>query len=112
MDTHKAARFGFLAASNSCVTNIAVDFATGGNAAIYYGRGSARQKKKDLDGALADYNKTIELDPKHALAYANRGVVKALQQKPGAVADFDKAFSLDPSLRATYRQFSEKRRKP
>jgi predicted alpha-1,6-mannanase (GH76 family) len=34
LDTHKAARFGFLAAVNSCVTNIAMDFGTGGNAAF------------------------------------------------------------------------------
>jgi predicted alpha-1,6-mannanase (GH76 family) len=32
IDTHYAARFGVLAASNSCVTNIQVDFATSGNA--------------------------------------------------------------------------------
>jgi predicted alpha-1,6-mannanase (GH76 family) len=32
LDTHTAARFGYLAASNSCVTNIAMDFATSGNA--------------------------------------------------------------------------------
>jgi predicted alpha-1,6-mannanase (GH76 family) len=32
VDTHKAARFGFLATSNSCVTNINVDFSTTGNA--------------------------------------------------------------------------------
>ncbi|MFO1513704.1 MAG: LamG-like jellyroll fold domain-containing protein [Verrucomicrobiota bacterium] len=34
VDTHTSARFGILAASNSCVTNIAVDFATSGNAAF------------------------------------------------------------------------------
>ena len=34
LDTHKSARFGMLAASGSCVTNIAVDFATSGNAAF------------------------------------------------------------------------------
>ncbi len=32
LDTHYAARFGLLAASNSCVTNIAVDFSSSGNA--------------------------------------------------------------------------------
>jgi Concanavalin A-like lectin/glucanases superfamily/Bacterial Ig domain/Immunoglobulin domain/Immunoglobulin I-set domain len=32
IDTHKSARFGFLATSNSCVTNIIADFATTGNA--------------------------------------------------------------------------------
>jgi len=31
LDTHKAARFGSLATSGSCVTNIAVDFAASGN---------------------------------------------------------------------------------
>jgi hypothetical protein len=34
VDTHPAARFGFLATTNSCVTNITVDFATTGNAAF------------------------------------------------------------------------------
>ena len=32
VDPHKSARFGCLAASNSCVTNVNVDFATSGNA--------------------------------------------------------------------------------
>lgn len=34
LDTHTAARFGSVAASNSCVTNITMDFATTGNAAF------------------------------------------------------------------------------
>jgi len=82
------------------------------DAAIYYGRGSARQKKKDFAGALADYTKTISIDPRHALAYANRGVVKSLQKMSDADADFEMAFRLDPSLKTTYREFSEKRRRP
>ena len=80
--------------------------------AIYYGRGSASQKKKDLQGALTDYTKAIQIDPKHALAYANRAVVKVLLKKPDASADFETAFRLDPSLRTSYREFYEKRRKP
>jgi predicted alpha-1,6-mannanase (GH76 family) len=32
VDTHKSARFGFLASTDSCVTNISADFATTGNA--------------------------------------------------------------------------------
>lgn len=82
------------------------------DASIFYGRGTARQKKNDLDGALADYTKAIELDQTHALAYANRGVVKVLLQKSDASADFEMAFRLAPSLKATYNQFYEKRRKP
>lgn len=34
VDTHKAARFGSLATTNSCVTNINLDFATSGNGAF------------------------------------------------------------------------------
>jgi tetratricopeptide (TPR) repeat protein len=82
------------------------------DASIFYERGTARQKKNDLAGALADYSKTIEIDPTHASAYANRGVVKVLLQKSDAEADFEAAFRLDPSLRASYGQFYEKRRKP
>ena len=78
----------------------------------YNNRGLERQNRGDLDGAIADYTKTIELDPTHALAYANRGVVKALLKKPDASADFEAAFRLNPSLRATYSEFYEKRRKP
>lgn len=82
------------------------------DAAIFYGRGSARQKKNDLEGALADYTKTIELDPSHALTYANRGVVKVLLKKSDYALDFEAAFRLDPSLRASYSKFYEGRRKP
>jgi tetratricopeptide (TPR) repeat protein len=32
----------------------------------YCNRGVARQKKGDLDGALADYNRAIELNPQDA----------------------------------------------
>ncbi|HWH68829.1 MAG TPA: LamG-like jellyroll fold domain-containing protein, partial [Candidatus Sulfotelmatobacter sp.] len=34
LDTHPCARFGYLASSNSCVTNINIDFATAGSAAF------------------------------------------------------------------------------
>jgi tetratricopeptide (TPR) repeat protein len=34
------------------------------------------RKKRDLDGAIADYNRAIELDPKFAAAYFHRGIAK------------------------------------
>jgi len=34
------------------------------DAAAYYNRGIAKLDKGDFDGAIADYNRVIELDPK------------------------------------------------
>lgn len=82
------------------------------DASLFYGRAAARQTKNDLEGALADYSKTIELAATHALAYANRGVVKALLKKSDATADFETAFRLDPSLKPRYKEFYEKHRSP
>ena len=39
----------------------------------YYGRGLARQEKGDLEGAIADFDKAIEILPKYAAAYGSRG---------------------------------------
>jgi len=43
-------------------------------------------------GAVADYTKAIEIDPKFAKAYCNRGQCKILLgQKDSACVDFSKA---------------------
>jgi tetratricopeptide (TPR) repeat protein len=44
---------------------------------------------KDPQRALADYNQAISLDPKYALAYYNRGILKAtkLNDRQGAISD-------------------------
>jgi lipoprotein NlpI len=56
-----------------------------------------KQTKGDLDGALADYNRAIELNPKDAKAYTNRGLVKqARADLDGALADYARAVELDP----------------
>src|SRR5271170_6283914 len=48
--------------------------------------------KGDLDGALADYNHAIELDPKNAVAYDDRGLLKQNKgDNDGALADYNKA---------------------
>jgi tetratricopeptide (TPR) repeat protein len=43
---------------------------------------------QDVEGALADYDRAIELNPNHALAYSNRGNVKKdrLQDYRGALS--------------------------
>ena len=69
----------------------------------YFNRALAEQKKGDLDGALADYSKTIELDPDFYNYYICRGSVK--DQKgdwEGAIADFNKAIELKSDFPLTY----------
>ena len=61
-------------------------------------RGLAKYELKQYSEALADLDKSIELDPKLAPAYMNRGVAKAeLKQYTEAIADLDKSIERDPS---------------
>ncbi len=57
----------------------------------------------DLDRAIADYTKAIELDPKLLSAYINRGL--AYDGKGNfdqAIADYTKAIELDPTFALAY----------
>jgi tetratricopeptide (TPR) repeat protein len=70
---------------------------TSNNAASYCKHGLAKQAKGDLDGAIADYNKAIELDPKAPRVYDYRGFAKRDKgDLDGAIADYDTAIALDP----------------
>ena len=61
-------------------------------------RGNAKDDKGDFDGAIADYNRVIELDPKFAVAYNNRGNAELEKGNlDAATADFDHAIELDPN---------------
>ena len=54
--------------------------------------------KGDLAGALDDLNQAIEIDPKHAPAFGNRGLLRQTQgDLPGALADWRKALEVAPS---------------
>jgi len=50
-----------------------------------------------LDGEIADYTRALELDPKLADAYYNRGIAKqAKGNVNGAIADFKQTLEIDP----------------
>ena len=67
------------------------------SAAFYYNRGIDKHEAGDYYGAISDYNKAIEINPRDAEAYNNRGDAKAdLKDFYGAIADFNKAIEINP----------------
>jgi len=69
----------------------------------YVGRGVARGNLGDDSGALADYNKAIEIKPDYAEAYNNRGVARRnLGDYSGALADYNKAIEIKPDYADAY----------
>ncbi len=63
----------------------------------FFNSAQAKFAKGDLDGAIADYSRCIELDPKNASVYYNRGNAKGAKgDLDGAIADYSRAFELDP----------------
>ncbi|MGE5279744.1 MAG: tetratricopeptide repeat protein [Deltaproteobacteria bacterium] len=68
-----------------------------------FNRGYVHQDRGELDLAIADYGKAIELDPDYAQAYNTRGT--AYGDKGAldlALADFNKALSLNPRDHEAY----------
>lgn len=71
--------------------------------AEFYDRGSARLVKGNLDGAVADYSKAIELNPKHTEAYYNRGRAYSVKGDfAAAIADYSKVIELDAKHAGAY----------
>lgn len=63
----------------------------------YYNRGVERQNKGDINAALADYTKAIEIDSRNFSAFNNRGNIK--QDKgdlKGAIIDYTTAATINP----------------
>lgn len=77
--------------------------AASGEADHYYASGLKKQNKGDLDGAIADYTRAIELNSKYTEAFNNRGNVKgAKEDHDGAIADLSRAIELDPKHTISY----------
>jgi tetratricopeptide (TPR) repeat protein len=69
----------------------------------YNNRGIARFQKHDFDGAIADFNRAIELAPEYAAAYTNRGDARRSKgDLDGAIADLDRAIKLDSKNAGAY----------
>ena len=73
-------------------------------AAFYYNRGIDKKRAGDYYGAIEDYNKAIQLNPRYANAYINRGNAKSkLNDEYGAIADYNKAIELNPTESLAYK---------
>lgn len=72
-------------------------------ASAYAQRGVLELKNGDLDGALADYNKAIEIKPDFIEVYCVRGYVKQCKgDLDGAMADCEKVIEMNPKLALVY----------
>jgi len=66
-------------------------------------RGIEKAKNGDLDGALADFDRAIEFNPKDDAAYFNRAQAKRLKNDAvGAIADYTRAIELGSKNPAAY----------
>ncbi|HLA20778.1 MAG TPA: tetratricopeptide repeat protein [Pseudolabrys sp.] len=72
-------------------------------AAIYRARGSWKQKKGELDAALADYGISIRLEPNNVESYDYRADVYQQQGNlDRALDDYNRASRIDPTYAAAY----------
>jgi tetratricopeptide (TPR) repeat protein len=72
-------------------------------AADYNARGSARQSKGDLDGAISDFNQALGLDPRNVDAFYQRGLARQGKGDwAGALADYTQVLGLDPKQADAY----------
>ena len=69
----------------------------------YYNRGLIHGDRDELEQALADFSRAIELDPDYADAYFERGRVYGRMDKDdAAISDYGQTIKLDPDYAAAY----------
>jgi tetratricopeptide (TPR) repeat protein len=70
---------------------------------VYNNRGVAYWRLDQFERAIADYDRCLELNPRHVDAYVNRGNSRAfLKQFDAAIRDYVVASTLDPSHPLVY----------
>lgn len=71
----------------------------GDDADAFFFRGNAKNHLRDYQGAIADFDKAIRLDPDYAEAFTKRGDAKAgMGDYFEAIADYDEALKLRSDL--------------
>ncbi len=89
-------RFLFIAILGLMLANNAAFADT--NAKSLYSSGEAKFKAKDYSGAITDFTKALDLNPKYAEAFLNRGFAKrSAGDIEGAKVDFKSSIEVDPT---------------
>lgn len=95
----KVADRGDIEAKNQLKQRIHTD-----TAEAYYNSGMRKQRNSDMDGAIVDYGKAIELKVDFAEAYEYRGIANLKKTNwAGALADFNKFIELKPAYAYGYK---------
>lgn len=64
---------------------------------------NAMFRTNDPKGAMKHFNKVIELDPKHYMAFKDRGKLKAsMKDYRGSIDDFNRSIELNPDFMDAY----------
>jgi tetratricopeptide (TPR) repeat protein/V8-like Glu-specific endopeptidase len=74
------------------------------NATDYLLAGNEKDERGDYAGAIVAYNQAIAINPQYAVAYSNRGLVKAerLNDLAGALADYNQSIRINPQNATAY----------
>ena len=70
---------------------------------LYSGRGDAKAYSGDLEGALVDFNKAVDLSPNKIKVFIARGNLKILlKDYEGVISDYSKCIELEPFSSSFY----------
>jgi len=69
----------------------------------YFNSGIEKANSGDYEGAIKEFDKAVEINPKFAEAYYNRGVAKGeLGDYRGGIEDYNKAIEINPRYAKAY----------
>jgi tetratricopeptide (TPR) repeat protein len=69
----------------------------------YFKRALTRSELDEIEGAINDYTRVIQINPKHDTAYSNRGLLRyELGNREGAIADFNRALLINSGNSIAY----------